>query len=244
MGLTTVAKGTGVYGGGTTAAGGDQIGVRGETRSRVGVQGTSFGEGIAIEGHSLSGDKGLAGRFVGNVHIQGNPGTSSGDLRVEGTSSFGGNATFQGNIDVAGDIRLLNADVAEEFSLSVAESVQPGTVMVIGEDGTLQSSTRAYDKCVAGVVSGGGALKPAIILDKRCEGDSRRVPIAMVGKVSCKVDAQYSPIQVGDLLTTSATPGHAMRASDPSMAFGSVIGKALARLEVGQGTIPILIALQ
>jgi hypothetical protein len=58
MGLTTVPKGTGVYGGGTTAAGGDQIGVRGETVTGVGVLGRSFGAG-------------LAGRFIGDVQVTG-----------------------------------------------------------------------------------------------------------------------------------------------------------------------------
>jgi hypothetical protein len=62
--------------------------------------------------------------------------------------------------------------------------------------------------------------------------------------VYCKVDAQYSPIEVGDLLTTSPTPGHAMKADDPLKAFGTVIGKALRPLSEGQGLIPILIALQ
>jgi len=50
MGLTTVPKGTGVYGGGTTAASGDQIGVRGETLTGVGVLGRSFGDGTGVLG--------------------------------------------------------------------------------------------------------------------------------------------------------------------------------------------------
>ena len=65
-----------------------------------------------------------------------------------------------------------------------------------------------------------------------------------VGKVYCRVDAQYAPIEVGDLLTTSPTPGHAMKASDPLKAFGSVIGKALRPLQSGQAMIPVLVALQ
>lgn len=65
-----------------------------------------------------------------------------------------------------------------------------------------------------------------------------------MGKVYCKVDAQFSPIEVGDLLTTSFTAGHAMKAYDPIKAFGAVIGKALRPLEGGKGLIPILIALQ
>jgi hypothetical protein len=70
------------------------------------------------------------------------------------------------------------------------------------------------------------------------------MPVALVGKVYCKVDAQYASIEVGDLLTTSPTRGHAMKVTDPFKAFGSVIGKALHPLETGQGMIPILIALQ
>ena len=68
--------------------------------------------------------------------------------------------------------------------------------------------------------------------------------MALIGKVHCKVDARYSPIEVGDLLTTSPTPGHAMRATDPLKAFGAVLGKALHGLARGQGLLPILVSLQ
>jgi hypothetical protein len=70
------------------------------------------------------------------------------------------------------------------------------------------------------------------------------VPVALMGKVYCKVDASYGPIRVGDLLTTSATPGHAMRATDRGLAFGAILGKALAGLEGGQALVPILVTLQ
>jgi hypothetical protein len=79
-------------------------------------------------------------------------------------------------------------------------------------------------------------------LDKRETNNPRR-PIALVGKVFCKVDA-YGAVEIGDLLTTSTTPGHAMKAADPLKAFGSVIGKALRPLKWDRGLIPILIALQ
>jgi hypothetical protein len=70
------------------------------------------------------------------------------------------------------------------------------------------------------------------------------MPIALVGKVFCKVDADHSPVEIGDLLTTSPTLGHAMKVCDPIKAFGAVIGKALRPLRGGQGLIPILVALQ
>ncbi len=115
--------------------------------------------------------------------------------------------------------------------------------MVIDETGALQQSHQVYDKKVAGVVSGAGGYKPGIVLDKQ-DSQANRVSLALLGKVYCKVDAQYGSIEVGDLLTTSPTLGHAMKATDPLKAFGAVIGKALRPLMEGQGLIPILIALQ
>jgi hypothetical protein len=67
-----------------------------------------------------------------------------------------------------------------------------------------------------------------------------RQPIALFGKVFCKVDAQFSAIAVGELLTTSPTPGHAMATNDSISALGAVIGKALRPFPSGQGLIPIL----
>jgi hypothetical protein len=100
-----------------------------------------------------------------------------------------------------------------------------------------------YDKRVAGVVAGAGDYRPGLVLDKRPQA-ANRVSVALLGKVFCKVDARYGAIEVGDLLTTSPTPGFGMRADDPRKAFGAVIGKALRPLTDGQGLIPILIALQ
>jgi hypothetical protein len=116
-------------------------------------------------------------------------------------------------------------------------------LMVIGSEGKLCQSTKAYDKRVAGIVSGAGNLKPGMVLGKVAE-EGDRLPIALMGKVYCKVDADFGAIEVGDLLTTSNTPGHAMKASDPAKAFGAVIGKALEKLETGRGLIPVLVTLQ
>jgi hypothetical protein len=152
-------------------------------------------------------------------------------------------ARFEGDVEVTGDIRLVNADLAEDFDLTAATVAEPGTVMVLDDEGVVQRCERAYDKRVAGVVSAAGHYRPAIILDK-AEAPDNKATIALVGKAYCKVDAQYGAIEVGDLLTTSATPGHAMKAEDSRKAFGAVIGKALRPLESGEGLIPILIALQ
>jgi hypothetical protein len=174
-------------------------------------------------------------------------GASKNASGVYGTSGSGGLAgEFVGNVSVTGhvkanDVVLSGADCAEEFD--VAADLEPGTVTVLDDDGALRACVRAYDRRVAGVISGAGEFAPAIVLDRR-QSSRRRAPVALVGKVYCKVDASNGPIEVGDLLTTSATPGHAMRAADPAQAFGSIIGKALKPLSAGRGLLPILVALQ
>jgi hypothetical protein len=143
-----------------------------------------------------------------------------------------------------GDIELAGGDCAEEFDLEddVAD-IEPGTVVTIGEDGGLRPSNSAYDRRVAGIVSGAGPYRPGIVLDKTTEV-RRRVPLALVGKAYCKVDARYAAIEVGDSLTTSPTAGCAMKAMEAQRTPGTVIGKALQSLEAGQGFIPVLVVLQ
>ena len=101
-----------------------------------------------------------------------------------------------------------------------------------------------YDKKVVGIVSGAGNYKPAIVLDKKeSVPNKNRLPISLMGKVYCKVDATHSPIEMGDLLTSS-TKGCAMKVDDPSKAFGAVVGKALGAITHGIGMIPVLVTLQ
>jgi hypothetical protein len=168
-----------------------------------------------------------------------------GGIAIQGQSFGTGLAgKFIGDVEVTGDIRLTNQDCAEDFDILSDQSADPGTVMVLGEGGALRTSSKPYDKTVAGIISGAGDFKPASVLGKQAFSQQQRAPIALMGKVFCKVDASYGPIEAGDLLTTSATQGHAMKAEDPWKAFGSVIGKALLPFQSGCGLIPVLIALQ
>jgi hypothetical protein len=154
-----------------------------------------------------------------------------------------GTVEVPGTLNVGGDITMPAADFAEDFQVAASVAVEPGMVMVLDEDGVLRPSYESYDRKVAGVISGAGHFKPGLILDRQSSSE-RRLPLALVGKVCCKADATSSQIGVGDLLTTSRTPGHAMKAIDPARSFGAVIGKALRPLESGCGLIPILVALQ
>jgi hypothetical protein len=211
-------------------------GIHGETKGNfaaVAAFNLAPGQGQGVWAHSDQGE---------GVHAENNSNLFAavyGENKGPGPAGF-----FRGNVVVTGDITLpIGMDCAEEFDISEIPLVVPGTVMVIDQDGRLQPSNCPYDKKVAGVISGAGDCKPGIILGRQEPRDSK-MPVALVGKVYCKVDAAYSPIEVGDLLTTSPTRGHAMKAADQVKAFGAVIGKALRPMENGQGLIPILVALQ
>jgi hypothetical protein len=229
-GVSSAAEHSGVVGQNDNGTG-----VLGRSKSSRGVWGLSdTAEGVIAQTKSST--------TAALAAYQSNPDSNTAALYAK----HDGNRTaafFEGDVEVTGDIRLRNADCAEDFDIAGLEKVEPGTVMVIDSEGSLRECDRAYDKCVAGVISGAGSYKPAMILDKQ-ESSKNRMPIALMGKVYCKVDASYGAIEVGDLLTTSSTPGHAMKVSDPMKAFGSVIGKALRPLTSGEGLIPILIALQ
>lgn len=179
----------------------------------------------------------------GNIWVGGNG--VDGDIAL--FASSGDNVTLdQATIHLngdSGDIILQNADCAEDFEVEVLEAAEPGTVMVISDGSRLRVSNQAYDRRVAGIIAGAGQYRPGIILGRNKEAKNS-LPIALMGRVSCKVDATNSPIKVGDLLTTSSIPGHAMKVTDPEKAFGTVIGKALGELDSGAGMIPILVSLQ
>jgi hypothetical protein len=201
-------------------------GVWGESTNGLGVFGSSENN-VGVFGASRNS---LAGKFVGKVEV-------TGDLKIDGKID-----APQATITCF-DVAISNADCAEEFEAKNAESLEAGMVVSLDADGALVPSTKIYDRKVAGIISGAGAYKPGVVLDKQ-KGNANRVPVALVGKVYCMVDAGYAPVEVGDLLTSSATPGHAMKMLDPLLALGAVIGKALAPLTSGRGLIPVLVALQ
>lgn len=194
-------------------------GVVGESRQQYGLYGLSrHADGAGLFAYNENA-AGCAARFQGRVEVL------AGDLVLRG-----------------GDVILANADCAEDFDVD-DDVCEPGTVMVLTDHGGIRASVSAYDRRVAGVISGAGQFRPGLILDRSTPSE-RRQPVALIGKVFCKVDAADHPITVGDLLTTADRPGHAMKALDPLRAFGAVLGKALAPLSSGQGLVPILVALQ
>ncbi|MGI5350582.1 hypothetical protein ACQEU8_20755 [Streptomyces sp. CA-250714] len=238
--------------GGAGVNGTGNVGVQGVGQTWIGVYGETLAPSTAgasgVLGEGKDGGDGVKGHANGpgkaaviGVHLSG-----------KGPGVFGKGAPagfFEGNVEVTGDLILTGGDVAEQFDVArspdTVDDVAPGTVVVLDDEGALAPCTQGYDSCVAGVVSGAGDRVPALVLDRHGdvrEGAQRR-EIAVVGKVWCRSEACDRPIRVGDLLTTSSTPGHAMAAVDRDAAFGAVLGKALTPLDSGTGLVLALVGL-
>ncbi len=160
--------------------------------------------------------------------------TNAPALRVTGTASV----TM---------LEITGADVAERFPTSeTREQIKPGLVMEIdpANPGHLRISRGAYNRRVAGIVSGAGDIPLGAILGN-LPGHEDAPPIALSGRVYVHCVAGASPIEPGDLLTTAETPGHATSVRDYPRAQGAIIGKAMSRLDAGQsGLVLVLVNLQ
>jgi hypothetical protein len=141
-------------------------------------------------------------------------------------------------------LEIMGADVSERFPMT--ECVEPGMVVMIDADnsGRLCLAHGEYNTKVAGVVSGAGDIPVGAILGNM-NGLEDAPPIALSGRVWTWCDASEAAIEAGDLLTTSATPGHAMKAADADRRGGAIIGKAMTGLAKGEfGLVLVLVNLQ
>jgi hypothetical protein len=138
------------------------------------------------------------------------------------------------------------SDLSEGFEVSSdIGRAEPGMIVSIDAErpGELRVSDQPYDPTVAGVISGAGGVKPGLLMGQRGTVADGQHPVALSGRVYCYVDAGYGAVKPGDLITTSATPGHGMKA-DPAKASGASIGKAMTTLKEGKGLVLVLVSLQ
>jgi fibronectin-binding autotransporter adhesin len=118
------------------------------------------------------------------------------------------------------------ADYAEWIPYSGSSQPQPGDVLTVGDSAvSVKQSDAAYDSGLIGVVS----THPYQVAGN---DDGHSVIIALTGRAPVKVNLENGPIAAGDLLTSSSTPGVAMKAIKP----GNIIGTAL---EAYDGTEPV-----
>jgi hypothetical protein len=227
------AQGGGGVLGLTFATSGFSYGARGDA---LGTTGTAVG----VLGQTFSPD-GWAAYFVnrasGNIMVgvvSQNPDVPV--FRVDGTGKVYANGGFQPN----------GADFAESMAVTGDRNKYvAGDLLVIDPSASrrLALAQQPYSTLVAGIYS----TRPGMLGSTRTVDEppaKDEVPLAVVGIVPCKVTTENGAIQVGDLLVTSSTPGHAMKGTDRTKMLGAVVGKALEPLQQGAAVIPVLVTLQ
>lgn len=220
--------------------------------SRVTLSDNSGVETVIVDGSGIDGG--------GNVTLY----NSNGDLRVriDGDNADAGlisltNAAGTNTITLASDFngngRIFTqelqitggSDLSEQFTINAKPSaIEPGMVVCIdpNEPGALVISTKAYDRTVAGIVSGAGGVRPGMLMGQKGTIADGAYPVALSGRVYCKVDESGGEIQLGDLLTTSNKSGCCMKVTDHANAQGAIIGKAMSKPV--DGMVLVLVSLQ
>jgi len=236
--------GYGVMGSVVASVGGGGGGVLGDTQATTdfstGVHGEAHGTtggAVAVFGlaHSPDGSAGLFENQAGGTILFGNIGGPN-LFRVDGTGPVFADGGFQPS----------GADFAESVVVAGDRNkYAAGDLLVIDPTGSsrVALAQQPYSTLVAGIYS----TKPGLLGTTRKVDESapqNEIPLAVVGIVPCKVTAENGPIQIGDLLVTSSTPGHAMKGTDRNRMLGAVVGKALEALPRGSGVIQVLVTLQ
>jgi len=169
----------------------------------------------------------------------------------------------------------LNADYRTGDAIDIAEYIydthgntEPGDVVAadISIKESVVRSAEAFQVSVLGIVS----TQPHMTMGADLVFDSLgvRIPgvqatrLALNGRVPCKVTDENGPIEPGDLITSSSTPGHAMKWSlldvneakdfdelksmiaENDRRRNAVIGKAVESHPSGTGKIMVLVSLQ
>jgi len=162
---------------------------------------------------------------VGAPGINGENATGTWSINVDGdvtttvittgNSATAGSITGNWTLSSGSKLQATYADLAEYYTAD--KNYEPGTVLVFGGAKETTVTNIFGDARVAGVVT----TDPAYVMNIGLK-DKDSVCIALQGRVPCKVIGKISK---GDLLTTSANPGYAIKAISPTV--GTIIGKAL-----------------
>ncbi len=203
---------------------------------------------------------GSLGLYTGNGGLTAiiTPYGATGNLLPNSTISLGGFGAYESNtvnLQVSGEVTAKvvtitgGSDVAEPYNVAPAGKFKavPGMLVCIdgAKVGQMRVASKAYDTTVAGIISGANGIHPGITLRQKGTVADGTLPVASIGRVWCWCDADANgAIEAGNMLTTSNTPGHAMKATSRERRDGAVIGKAMSSLKSGKGLVLVLVSLK
>ncbi len=195
-------------------------------------------------------DNGTAGVLIEGSEAAGQGGQIN-LYRADGTATISIDADFNGDGRITTQELSITggSDLSEQFDISAAAgaNVEPGMLVSIDpkNPGALVLSTGAYDKTVAGIISGAGGVKTGLMMGQKGTKADGKHAVALTGRVYCYVDATEQAIEPGDLLTSSDKAGYAMKATDAARSHGAVIGKSMTAMAKGEkGLVLVLVNLQ
>jgi hypothetical protein len=166
------------------------------------------------------------------------------------TGTFNGVCYFNPGIPYTGNTNYLacNQDVAETFATD--QRSEPGDLMVLIPEDRATPAVRLATQNNQGPLVGVVSTNPGLVFDEGKSyfaGDNRnlitdhKTVVAFAGRVPAKFSLENGPIAVGDPLTSSSTPGVAMKATQAGQIIGYAMqssdnaheGKLLVWLQVG-----------
>ena len=262
------ASGAGVLGESTSLGVkgvGNTIGVKGENSqgdygylgyTNIGVYGVGIGTGVygytrrdATTPVALGTSRGVLAQVILDNASGGAMGVHSSIVGTTVNGTYYSGYFGSGGITGGGTYMGLAADLRTGDAVDIAELIygaaEAGDVVVADPENpeTVLPSSNPYDTSVVGIIS----TKPHLIMGmdiiRNSEGEFTEdidiVKLAVSGRVPVKVTGSVS---IGDLLTTSSVPGHAMKCDEISKCIGSIVGKALS--ENIDGKVVALVSLQ
>ena len=145
-----------------------------------------------------------------------------------------GTTTKQWNVIYGHTVEATYADLAERYASDAP--YEPGTVLVLGGEAEVTTTTMLADTRVIGVVS----TDPGLKLNSQAGSSETHPYIALKGRIPCKV---VGKVEKGDLLVTADKAGYAKSSLGVPMT-GTVIGKAMeSKPGTGEGVIEIFVSM-
>jgi len=147
-----------------------------------------------------------------------------------GSHAAGGGASVS-DVEIVDCTGTPSADYMEMYP--VEQGVEPGYLVMPGSEYTVTTNGKriaklvktasSYQRAMMGIVSDPSNAGDFNSIGYNIKKEDNPKPIALNGRVQVKVSLENGPIAAGDTITSSSTPGVAMKATKP----GRVIGIAL-----------------
>ncbi len=175
-------------------------------------------------------------RITNNGYVCIDIGSCSHALGVEGTGV------------ASGGFSTGTPDMAEYIDASPGTTAQDVVIADPNNTEAVTTTSTPYDPAVIGVIANGTSgfqmLNPHYgqkfnaLTDQT---DPNAKPMTVAGRVPVKVTGEGGPIKPGDYLTTSSTPGYAMKADHAGPTIGKALGFFSGTSSSGTGSVLVLV---